>query len=340
MAAIIKMKLVTSTVLSMLLYAVASANIQPGPRQLRHDQDEILDLAHYRETIRTQYYNQTISDIEGTPLRKAMRALIDFKNSIPRHDLTDFDIMSTNFAPEDSSYLQGIIYSQLILLWCVALLIVIFFIFVIGRYACGKCDAQQVTREEIGPNLYGEKFSFLCLGGLLGLFLAGTVAVTLFGNIGYLQQSNAAQDSLDAQSKNLTDDIAMVKVNAKAFNDLFFTEDYRKKFGQKPQFDIDQISTVLLKKGQDIRTSSADYLKQVSTFEGALFITITVVCGLLLLVQLLQWISLPKTSLCLSSTSATCSLFLMIAISAVFTAVCFRLVYTLDFCEQVFQITD
>ena len=72
------------------------------------------------------------------------------------------------------------------------LLLVIFIIFVIGRFACGKCDAQPITREEIGPNLYSERLSFVCLSWFLALFLVATVTVTLIGAIGYQQQTNAA----------------------------------------------------------------------------------------------------------------------------------------------------
>jgi hypothetical protein len=102
--------------------------------------------------IKHGYINQTngksiLDTIETTGVRKTLHSLIDLKNSIPRHDLTTFDIMKTDFAPENPLYVQGIVYSLALLVWFAFLMLLVFLIFVIGRYTLNKCDAQ-IDKEE------------------------------------------------------------------------------------------------------------------------------------------------------------------------------------------------
>lgn len=53
----------------------------------------------------------------------------------------------------------------------------------------------------------------------------------MFGNIGYLQESVGGLQDMTQYSKNMTDNLLFVKGQSKWFNDLVFSEDYKKKFG-------------------------------------------------------------------------------------------------------------
>ena len=69
-------------------------------------------------------------------------------------------------------------------------MLVVFFVFVIGRYTCNKCDAQ-IDKDE---GFVREQRTSYVLGiWLLGILLMGSVAVTMVGNVGSLQ---AAESSL------------------------------------------------------------------------------------------------------------------------------------------------
>ena len=67
------------------------------------------DLEYFKMQIKHDYVNQTkgasiLDEIENTSIRKTLHSLIQLKNSIPRHDLTSFDIMKTDYAPENPLY--------------------------------------------------------------------------------------------------------------------------------------------------------------------------------------------------------------------------------------------
>ena len=87
------------------------------------------------------------NNLEGTALREFMRQLFILKNEIPRHALFSFDIMKTDYEPENPDYIGGIIFSLTIPLFITAFLGLIFILFLICRFGCRNCEAI-VERDE------------------------------------------------------------------------------------------------------------------------------------------------------------------------------------------------
>ena len=71
------------------------------PRELRRSQEEIMDREFFKKAIRQDYMaseegaGQVLMDVESTNLRHLLEALIKFKNKLPRHGLSNFDIVDT-----------------------------------------------------------------------------------------------------------------------------------------------------------------------------------------------------------------------------------------------------
>lgn len=81
-------------------------------------------------------------------------------------------------------------------------------------------------------------------------------------------------------------------------------------------------------------------MANVFSYELGVFIGICILSGFILLSLLIICGSLSKTSPCTSIINATFTLFLMFVSAVAFGFVHFRLVYMLDYCEQVFEVTD
>lgn len=94
--------------------------------------------------------------------------------------------MNTIFAPEDPLYIQGIVYSQALLVWFAFLLLLVFLIFIFGRLFFNKCDAS-IERDEGYSR--SQRPSYLCGIWLLGLLLISSVSITMIGNVGSLEAS-------------------------------------------------------------------------------------------------------------------------------------------------------
>ena len=173
-----------------------------------------------------------MESIESTSTRNTLHAMINLKNQIPRHDLTTFDIQTTNFQPEKNpAYIQGIIYSLALLIWIPLVLLVVFVTFIIGRYLLNKCDSviekdENYSREQRSSYLWGI--------WVVGTLLLASVAVTMVGNIGSFQETMGSQSEITKLAKNLTDDIQQVKALTKAINEDTVTTEYNRKFGNRP----------------------------------------------------------------------------------------------------------
>lgn len=110
------------------------------------------------------------------------------------------------------------------------MLLIVFIVFLIGRFGLGKCDATLDKDSE--TYIPGNKGAYLCWSWLLGLFLLASLSITMIGNIGYLQESVSATSILVKSSANMTSDSVAIKAQAKkGFNDEYFPEDYTKRFG-------------------------------------------------------------------------------------------------------------
>jgi hypothetical protein len=161
--------------------------------------------------IKQEYMNSNknggsiIDSVEQTSIRKTLHSLITLKNQIPRHDLSKFDILTTNFQPENNpAYVQGIVYSLALLIWISIVLFVVFVTFIIGRYFLNKCDAviekdETYTREQ--------RSSYVLGMWAVGTLLLASVVVTMVGNIGSFQSTIGSVSEITSLSKNLTDDI-------------------------------------------------------------------------------------------------------------------------------------
>ena len=88
--------------------------------------------------------------------------------------------MDTDYSPEDSNYYQGIGSNLLIITWIAVLLVIVFFVFVIGRFLCKKCEAT-IERDET----YSEekRDSYVCGTWLIGLVVVASLSSTLYGGI-------------------------------------------------------------------------------------------------------------------------------------------------------------
>ena len=81
--------------------AAALEMLETPPRELRRSQEEIMDREFFKEAIRQDYMGsgegagQVLKDVESTNLRHLLEALIKFKNTLPRHGLSNFDILDT-----------------------------------------------------------------------------------------------------------------------------------------------------------------------------------------------------------------------------------------------------
>lgn len=172
-------RLLTATSILALLNSMAAAD----QRVLRRDQEEILNLTYYQESIRESYLNTSSVDPDSY-LRKLANFLIDLKNELPRHHLGgSFEILPTRYAPEDDTYLSGLIYSMLIPVWCSLLLALIFLIFVIGRFLCKRCDAVMTERDEaFKPD---NRIRYLLGTSIITLVTLAAAAGLIFGGLGY-----------------------------------------------------------------------------------------------------------------------------------------------------------
>lgn len=89
-----------------------------------------------------------------------------------------------------------------------------------------------------------------------------------------------------------------------------------------------------------IETSASQFQSDSSTFELGMLIGVFGVGGFLVLGLLIKCVSIGKrASPAMSICNATLNLFLMLGISVMFCLTHFRLLYMLDYCEQVFEIT-
>ena len=90
-------------ILCVLVWAAVAAleMEEKPPRELRRSQEEIMDREFFKEAIRKDYMasgegaGQVLKDVESTNLRHLLEALIKLKNTLPRHGLSNFDIVDT-----------------------------------------------------------------------------------------------------------------------------------------------------------------------------------------------------------------------------------------------------
>ena len=155
---------------------------------------------------------QVLKDVENTNLRHVLEALIKFKNTLPRHGLSNFDIVGNQFSPESSTYIQGLLYSQALLIWIPFFLLVIFVIFIIGRFCLKKCDATLQRDESVSRD---QRAIYVCWTWIISIFLIASVTITLIGNLGYIQESSGSQNYIETASKNMSNEASTVKTQAK-----------------------------------------------------------------------------------------------------------------------------
>lgn len=148
----------------------------------RKSQQEITDLEYYKQAIRYQYYNFTTQNIDERFLRRLMNKLVDIKNEIPRHAINDWHIMSSQFAPENDQYEEGIVYSSAVLIWVTIMMLVVFLIFIFGRFLCKRCEAEIQRDEAYNPE---KRIRYVCGSLLITLVLLTATASTMFGNYGF-----------------------------------------------------------------------------------------------------------------------------------------------------------
>lgn len=118
---------------------------------------------------------------------------------------------------------------MLIQVWCSVLLIVIFLIFVIGRFICKRCDATVSERDEaFKPD---NRIRYQCGTALITLITLTAVSGLVFGGWGYNQMANDAGDQMLTQAQDLSFNVEMIYKNAERYNELLFPDDYKKKFG-------------------------------------------------------------------------------------------------------------
>ena len=169
--------------------AVAGLEMEGVPRELRRSQEEIMDREYFKEAIRQDYMasgegaGKVLKEVENTNLRHVLEALIKFKNTLPRHGLSNFDIVGNQFSPESSTYIQGLLYSQALLIWIPFFLLVIFVIFIIGRFCLKKCDANLQRDESVSRD---QRATYVCWTWMISIFLIASVTITLIGNLGYI----------------------------------------------------------------------------------------------------------------------------------------------------------
>ena len=143
----------------------------------------------YKQEIRKDYRGtlegagKVLGDIQSTNLRHVLEALIKFKNSFPRHELSNFDIVDSQFNPQSDSYIQGLIYSQALLIWIPLFLLIIFAVFILGRFCFKKCEATLERDESVTRSSRGY---YICWTWINTFLLLSSVAVTVFGNYGYI----------------------------------------------------------------------------------------------------------------------------------------------------------
>jgi hypothetical protein len=65
-------------------------------------------------------------------------------------------------------------------------MLIVFLIFIIGRFACSKCEAQ-IDKEDVYVS--EQRYSYVLGIWLLGILILGSLSVTMVGNIGSLQAS-------------------------------------------------------------------------------------------------------------------------------------------------------
>lgn len=137
--------------------------------------------------------------------------------------------MPTYFAPEEDSYIRGIIYTLTLLVWISFLLGLIFVIFVIGRFICKRCDAEVTERDEAyNPD---KRVRFICGTLWIVLLTLAAIAGTVNGVWGWRKMTTDATAEMVQQSGSIQEDVNSIYKNAERYNELRYPDDYKKTFG-------------------------------------------------------------------------------------------------------------
>jgi hypothetical protein len=83
-----------------------------------------------------------------------------------------------------------------ILLWVSFLLAILFFLFLLGRFACKKCNANISTEDALSFDPDDKRSGFVWGMWIVGLFIIGSITVTTFGSIGLFNQAQITNDSM------------------------------------------------------------------------------------------------------------------------------------------------
>lgn len=163
-------------------------------RELRRSEPEILDLNLYKSNIRKSYYQPVNED---SWYKGVLLNLINFKNQIPRYNL-NFESVPHIFAPQVADYEWGVVLTNYLLIYIIALALLAFAVFLPCRFCCNKCGGTVTNYTYRVRDK--KKFIF----GLGFLFFAYVAAITLslLGTISYFFSVLTAKDQMLAQAQN------------------------------------------------------------------------------------------------------------------------------------------
>jgi hypothetical protein len=146
---------------------------------------------------------------------------------------------------------------MLILIWSSILLALIFLTFIIGRFMCKRCEAMMTERDEaFKPD---NRVRYLCGTFFLTIVSLVSTSSLVFGALGYWQLTSNSTESLVEQASVMNSDVDRIYKNAERYNELLFSDEYKRQFGLKPLINLKEIKLVMDSTVQSISDSATSY---------------------------------------------------------------------------------
>eukprot|EP00347_Sterkiella_histriomuscorum_P000404 403375994 len=271
----------------------------------------------------------------SSQLRQSLYDLIDMKNKIPRYDL-DLDSVPNKYRPEDSGYIQGLIYMTFVILFAAAIFILAFILFTGCRLVFKKCGGQ-IKQEDVENFNPDTKRSFVCGFILLSGFFMATSTILIIGNVGYFKSAMQSTDQIDSQANQLANNLQTLRQNLQTLNDASL-QDYIQKYKVKMNFDVNLIDSQVTPDVNIIQSNSQGNQKKMNALEIGVFVWVFLSFAIGLLFLILNCVSMSKNWAGVSLANGLISFFMIGVTIALVAMKHGQLIYLVDFCEQMISI--
>ncbi|CDW87848.1 UNKNOWN [Stylonychia lemnae] len=264
--------------------------------------------------------------------RKAKQKL---KNKIPRYNL-NLEPVPNKYHPENERYVEGLVFMVVVIIFTSLVIGVAFILFTVCRVACKRCQGDIEDSESFNPDGKG---NYVCGLVFLTLYFTAVSTILIIGNVGYFNNSLDSNELISTFANQMQTNVQTLKSNLITLNDAQL-QDYIQKYGVKMSFDINSLNNNVIPEAQNILTQSEGNADKMKSLEIGVFVWVFITFGFGLLFIILSCISLSKNWQRVALFNGIFSFFIIATTVSLVAMKHGQLIYMVDFCEQMIQISE